>query len=222
MAEGIVDVLELIYVKHDQHTVFCSQIHGSVQIALLAQQSRQSIQLIPHLVAVQKIQHCDQRDAKPGNVDFRDQDLYQRPNSQKSGKSIDQLPPPVLEVSGHFQGAEQQISNSQIIHEHVNVEAALAGIMVCRIYRKHQTIGKQRASQQKQIQDLQGHCCLKRSCLAFRAVQGIHETDRHCRSQTKAQVIGKDVQPAQPERSVVHQNGNQLQNGNTADQNICN
>ena len=57
MAVSVVDLFEIIHIKHDQHSSFAPHPTCLLQIAVLVQKPCKCIQLIPHLAAIDKIQY---------------------------------------------------------------------------------------------------------------------------------------------------------------------
>ena len=93
--------------------------------------------MVPHFIAIQKKENCDQRYAKPCNMNRWNQNLYHCSHCKKSSKSIDQLPSTVLKISGHFQRIQKQIHDSRVMHQHINTKSIFSGIMICRIHGKY-------------------------------------------------------------------------------------
>ena len=219
MTISIIDVFKIIQIQHDQHTILRAKIQGTVDIAFLTEKSCQSIQLVPHLIAVQKIQNCNQCYAKPGNMYLWNQNLNQCSCCEKSGKPINQFSSTILKVSSHFQRTEHQIGDSSIVHNHVNLKSILPGIMICFIYCKYQASGKYGYCQEQKIQNFH-HCSNFQACRnAVRRLQCINKADWNCRCQAKSKIIRKNIQPAQPDRTIIHQYRNHLQNRDTSNQN---
>ena len=77
MPVGIIDMLEIVEIEYDQHPVLFMQVQRSVQVVLLAEQSRQAIELVPHLVAVEVVQNRQHGHAEPGHVKLRKPDLHE-------------------------------------------------------------------------------------------------------------------------------------------------
>ena len=51
----VIDIFEIIHIKHNQHPTPPGHLRCPVQIAALVQKSGKSIQLIPHLITINKI-----------------------------------------------------------------------------------------------------------------------------------------------------------------------
>lgn len=52
MAVAIVDLLEVVHIKHHQHPAAAAHLGGAVQVAVLVQKPGQRVQLVPHLTAI--------------------------------------------------------------------------------------------------------------------------------------------------------------------------
>ena len=147
------------------------------------------------------------------------QHLDQSSHCQKPSQTINQLLPTILKVSRHLQRFYQQIHNSRIIHDHVDVEPLLSGIVICRIHRKYQSAGEKGDRQNQQIQNF----CSRRNFHppghTLGTFQRISQTNWDNRCQAESEIVGHHIQPAQPDRSVIHQHGNHLQNGDSTNQN---
>ena len=103
MPVGIIDMLEIVEVEYDQHPVLFVQVQRPVQIVLLAEQSRQAIELVPHLVAVEVVQDRQHGHAEPGHVDPRQPDLHERSQREEQRQRVDELPAAVLEKARHLE-----------------------------------------------------------------------------------------------------------------------
>ena len=84
------------------------------------------------------------------------------------------------------------------------------GVKVFPAHREHQPIG-QRCRQKKQIRTLAAHRRLEPAPDDGFFIQHIYQTQRHRRCQSKAQIVGQNIQPAVARRCAVHHDGDDLQ-----------
>ena len=210
MAVAVVDLLEVIHIKHHQHPAAAAHLSGAVQVAVLVQKPGQRVQLVPHLAAINIVQHRQQRDAQPCNVQLRQRELDHGLRAQKQGQRVDQHAAAVLKGRRRAHRSHHKVQHGGIVHGHINIEVRAPGVEVFPAHREHQPIG-QRCRQKKQIRTLAAHRRLEYTPDDGFFIQHIYQTQRHRRCQSKAKIVGQNIQPAVARRCAVHHDGDDLQ-----------
>ena len=216
MAVAVVDLLEIVHVEHHQHPALV-HLGRAVQVAVLVQQPCQGIQLVPHLVAVDEIQHRQQRDAQPCDVQIRQRHLHHRLRRQKEDKRIDKHPAPVLKLHGGDNGRPGQAQDGGEVGKHITIKIRAPGIDILPAYPEHQPKGKGQG-QKHQIAHLAPGGHPQGPLGGGFLIQHIHQADRHPGGQPEAQIIGQHIGPPVPGRCAVHRHGDDFQQGNPPNQ----
>ena len=217
MAVAVVDLLEVIHIEHHQHPAATAHLDGAVQVAVLVQKPGQRVQLVPHLAAIDIIQHRQQGDAQPCDVQLRQRDLDHSLRAQKKDQRVDQRAAAVLKDRRRTHRSHHKVQHGDIIHNDINIEVLTPGVEVLPAHREHRPIG-QRCRQKKQIHTLAADRCLEPAPDDGFFVQHIYKAQRHRRCQPEAQIVGQNIQPAVARRCAVYHNGDDLQHRDRRDQ----
>ena len=189
MPVGIIDMLEIVEVEYDQHPVLFMQVQRPVQVVLLAEQSCQTIELVPHLVAVEVVQDRQHGHTEPGHVNPRQPDLHERSQREKQRQRIDELPAAGLEKARHLEEMVHQEDDTGVIHQHVDREAAQPRVVVHRIHRKHQSAREERDGHDQEVYDFQRGRHLQALAGLSALIDRVDHDKRHRGSQAEAQVV---------------------------------
>ena len=217
MAVAVVDLFEAVHIEHHQHPAAAAHLGGAVQVAVLVQKSGQRVQLVPHLAAIDIIQHRQQGDAQPCDVQRRQRDLNHGLRAQKQGQRVDQRAAAVLKSRCRAHRSHHKVQHGGVIHDDINEKVPTPGVEVFRTHREHRPIG-QRCRQKKQIRALAAHCRLEPAPDDGFFIQHIHKAQRHRRCQPEAQIVGQNIQPAVARRCAVHHDGDDFQHRDRRDQ----
>ena len=220
MTVAVVDVLETIHIEHNQHPASPGHLRCAVQIAALVQQTGEGIQLIPHLGAVDVVQHRQQRDAQPGDAQIRHRNLNNGFRRQKHDQGIDQGSASILKRARRQDGGQGQVKNRRKIHRDIDVKVLSPGIYIVCAHEKHRSKGDGKGEKQ-QIGDFAAHRKPELLTGCGFLILHIHQTDGHRRRQAKPQKIGGDVQPPIFCRSAVYRQRHHFHRGNTGNQREC-
>ena len=213
----VIDVFEIIHIKHNQHPTPPGHLRCPVQIAALAQKSGKRIQLIPHLGAIDIVQHRQQRDAQPGNAQIRCCHLNNGFRRQEHNQGINQRFASVLKRLRPQDGGQGQIKNRRKIRHDINIKMRPSGIHVVCTHRKYQSKGD-RARKEQQIGNFAAHCKPNFLPGCRFLVLHIHQADCHRRRQSKSQKIGRNVQPPIFYRCAIHHQRYNFHDGNAGNQ----
>ena len=217
VAVAVVDLLEVVHIEHHQHPVAAAHLCGTVQVAVLIQQSGEGVQLIPHLAAVDEIQHRQQGNAQPCDVEIRQCHLNDRLEGQKDHQGVDQCPAAVLKLPRRDDGGGRKIHDGRKVHEDVNIKVLPAGIEVVGTDGEHQPGGDGQGKEQ-QIARLAAHRRLEPAVRPLFPIHAVHEAKGYRRGEAEPQIVGQDVQPAVPRRSTVYRQRHHLQHRDRRDQ----
>ena len=217
MAVAVVDLLEVVHIEHHQHPAAAAHLSSAVQIAVLIQQPGKGIQLVPHLAAVDKVQHRQQRNAQPCNVKLRQCHLNDGLNEQKDHQGVDQRPAAVLKFPRRNEGGHRKIHDGRKIQDDINIEVLPTGINVVGADGEHQP-GGDGQSKEQQVARLAAHRRPEPAVHPLFPVHDIHKAETHSRGQAEPQIVGQDVQPAVARRGAIHCQCHHLQHRNRRDQ----
>lgn len=217
VAVAVVDLLEVVHIEHHQHPAAAAHLSSAVQIAVLIQQPGKGIQLVPHLAAVDKVQHRQQGNAQPCNVKLRQCHLNDGLNEQEDHQGVDQRPAAVLEFPRRDEGGHRKIHDGRKVHDDINIEVLPAGINVVGADGEHQP-GGDGQSKEQQVARLAAHRCPEPAVHPLFPVHDIHKAETHSRGQAEPQIVGQDVQPAVARRGAIHRQCHHLQHRDHRDQ----
>ena len=219
MTVGIIDFLESVHIKHNENLVSAFYHRCPVQITCLIEKPGQSVQLIPHLIAVDIIQNPNQRHTQPGGMNLRESQLNEHSQNKKPHQRIDQNFTSVLIENSRCRRCHCQINNPGRKCHDIDMEMSSAEIDIVRSHAEHAS--ERQACCQKNGISNPDQC--RRfpdpECLSP-LVQNMYQTKRHGRRQTKAKIIGQKIDKAIFRRSTIHDNRDHLQHGNCRNQNI--
>lgn len=210
MAVAVVDLLEVVHIEHHQHPAAAAHLCGAVQVAVLVQQPGEGIQLVPHLTAINKVQHRQQGNAQPCNVEARQSHLNDGLDGQKEHQGVDQHPAAVLKLPRRDDGGRRKVHDGRKVHQDVNAKVRPAGIDVVFADGEHQPGGDGQGKEQ-QVAPLATHGRPEPEVHHFLPVHDVHQAEGHRRGEAEPQIVGQDVQPAVARRCAIHRQRHNLQ-----------
>ena len=217
VAVAVVDLLQVVHIEHHQHPAAAAHLSSAVQIAVLIQQPGKGIQLVPHLAAVDKVQHRQQGNAQPCNVEARQRHLNDGLDGQKEHQGVDQHPAAVLKLPRRDNGGHREIHDGHKIQDDINIEVLPAGINVVGADGEHQPGGDGQGKEQ-QVAPLAAHGRPEPEVHHFLPVHDVHQAEGHRRGEAEPQIVGQDVQPAVARRGAIHRQCHHLQHRDHRDQ----
>ena len=217
MAISVVDLLEIVHIEDDEHLAAAAHLRRAIEIAVLIQKARERVELVPHLAAIDEIQHRKQRDAQPCHVQLRQRDLDDRLRRQKDDERIDQYAAAILEHTRRDGRTGREVNKRGKVRRDVKREKVAARIKVLLAHGEHHP-ARQRQRQRNEIRRLARDRRFEPAPDALLFVQHIHKAQRHRGQQAKAEVVRQNIQPAQMHRCAVNQNRDDLEDRDRADE----
>lgn len=145
----VVDLLEIVHIEDDEHLAAAAHLRRAIEIAVLIQKARERVELVPHLAAIDEIQHRKQRDAQPCHVQLRQRDLDDRLRRQKDDERIDQYAAAILEHTRRDGRTGRKINKRGKVRRDVKREKVAARIEILFAHGEHHPPGSISASEMR-------------------------------------------------------------------------
>ena len=217
VAISVVDLLEVVHVEDNEHLAAAAHLRRAIEIAVLIQKARERVELVPHLAAIDEIQHRKQRDAQPCHVQLRQRDLDDRLRRQKDDERIDQYAAAILEHTRRDGRTGRKINKRGKVRRNVKREKVAARIKVLLAHGEHHP-ARQHQRQRNEIRRLARDRRFESAPDALLFVQHIHKAQRHRGRQAETEVVRQNIQTAQMHRRTVNQDRDDLEDRDHADE----
>ena len=217
VAISVVDLLEVVHVEDDEHLAAAAHLRRAIEIAVLIQKARERVELVPHLAAIDEIQHRKQRDAQPCHVQLRQRDLDDRLRRQKDDERIEQYAAAILKLPRRNDRGHGKVGERGEIHHDIERKIRSARIDIILADGKHHPAWEQRG-EEEQIYDLAAHRRFEFAADDRLLIQRVHKARRHRGRQAETEVVRQNIQTAQMHRRTVNQNRDDLEDRDHADE----
>ena len=206
----VVDLLEVVHIENDEHLAAPAHLRRAIEIAVLIQKTCERVELVPHLAAIDKIEHREERHAQPRDVQLRQLDLDDALHHKKDDKRVDEHAAAILKLCRRDDRRNRKIDDRRKVHHDIDLKKLAARIDVFFTHGKDHAV-RQRGRQHRKIHRLTHGRRAEPAPGARLLIQHIHKAERHRRRQAEAEVIRRDIQPAILHRRTVDKDRNDLQ-----------